>query len=359
MSQDIRAVALRQPEQSPGVQPATHQVEGECFELHRSRCRRAVCPKCCKAKRNHEGALAEIVLEGWKHPFLLTLTVDGSEFAGRERELFEHFQGKCPVAELMRSLARRGYCVKGQYFYATEFQKNGQIHFHVVCETTRNFIPHDVLEKRWNDFAPSWASPVESRARDKYGRLRNPLGNVQFEQLRSKAGTARYVAGYVAKGVDAPQWYRDLIDQGRKLQLFRFCNHLRKDAEEKLREREQRVKAMRQDGKKRASHRRLTLDEAIRLCGLAGVVVRRRELVFMGGRRVDWKYIGRVGDFSQACEELGVDPRVRRCVVKREELAGLVGTRATYDDDEERLEDELRARFEQWAGSGGMRRAQA
>ena len=85
----------------------------------------------------------------------------------------------------------------------------GHIHFHLIVDAKKGFIPFQVVHERWQLFAGGGAAPE--------GPGDPPMGYVQFEPIDNVDGIGAYVCKYLAKGSKGvPRWFKDYLDEGKK-----------------------------------------------------------------------------------------------------------------------------------------------
>lgn len=194
------------------------QWEERTDYLLRGRDCRCGCCASCSGKRGHRRAEAVAkVVESFGHWRFLTLTIDGSAFAGKQREIYEHLRESVAVGELMRSLRLRG--LTDRWFCCMEFQgETQQVHFHLIVETLTptGFLDARLVQKLWGRFRPEWAGELGKLPN---GDERPGVGFANIPTRRryapGKSAVVAYVTGYLgAAGKNpVPDWWLDSIDE--------------------------------------------------------------------------------------------------------------------------------------------------
>lgn len=271
-------------------------------------CRCGACPKCSGKRAHSEALLVAQVAQDGKAWSLVTLTVDGTAFAGKECELLDHLKEVRAVAELCRWLRKRGI-IGRKHYTAMEFQENGQVHFHIlmnalILKRGEPYIDAKVVQQKWGTFRPEWAGPIQ-----KYGSGKTPdalrpgLGHVDVRAVKETKEVIAYVTAYVGKpGKNpVPEWFLDYCGAERnavlKMPSKGFFEGVKPIKERKPRQRP--------GSKKRRHHCR----ERLKGCRTATDVLRRVDTIRNGElvAKPEFQYVGTISQelrYSTLCHIL-------------------------------------------------------
>ena len=161
-------------------------VVGSCGTtlLSVARCKHRLCPQCSAMRARDAAARMERAIQRMDSPRMLTLTIrsDGEDLAvllGRLRDAFRR---------LRQRRSWRDHVTAGIYAIECTYREHGggwHPHVHVVIDG--RFWAHAQIKAEWAACTTD-SSVVDIRA------------------IRSKRAAARYVAKYVAKGIESERW---------------------------------------------------------------------------------------------------------------------------------------------------------
>jgi len=168
-----------------------------------NRCKDWFCSHCAKIQgyRLRQALIQRI--QWWKHPMMLTCTLDHQIFPEGPDFAFKLVLKKRAIAEMMKFLEKYH---GGYWFCVLEWQCNGWPHWHILIDS--EFIPIKEVEKAWGRFVP----------RDRRHLVRSSIGTMGMCRYSSPPGgfkngchAARYVTKYLIKPPEHayPEWVLD------------------------------------------------------------------------------------------------------------------------------------------------------
>lgn len=280
------------------------------FYLCRVGCKRAICPRCGKQKASKDADKLEEVLKGWRHPMMLTFTLNPKAFPD-QREIFEWLKEKRYISNTIRFLYEAGYLESREYFAAMEFQMGEhrtdgsrgteQVHFHVVVRTKAGYVDFDRMSQIWNRGKPSFRRDYVPEP----GKKAPQIGFAQFEKPKSAHGIASYCAKYVAKSVEfIPAWYIEWLNEGHNATLVTKSRGLFAEFEPERKP----IEEVDESRKRGPYEERRTLEKAIEFCGTNAVLLEKRAT----GSGVKYRFVKTAGVwedqigkfFPEQCEHL-------------------------------------------------------
>ncbi|HQY89400.1 MAG TPA: hypothetical protein PK402_12180, partial [Tepidisphaeraceae bacterium] len=156
------------------------------IEIRSCGCKNWFCSRCCTSLGLNLRRKLLPIIERWKHPMMLTLTIDPQLFESPDAA-FRFVTDRSCIGRTMQHLRRAGVLNGVHWFAVIEWQANGWPHWHLLVDADR--IPFDVLTAAWNQ---NWSKSAERIALGRPG-----FGSVRFTRPRFK--DARHAASYATK----------------------------------------------------------------------------------------------------------------------------------------------------------------
>lgn len=195
---------------------STVRGSGHPDELHivGNRCRSWFCPRCAGVQGPRLRAKLIDVVEGWRSPMMLTLTVDPQFFDSPEAAL-KWVNEQRAIARVMKWLG--DFLCSPHWFCVVEWHQNGWPHWHVLCDSDR--IPIDKLRQAWGRFVPS---QLRHLIRKKIASL----GIVEFSNgggFKNGKHAALYASKYLTKYPEHgfPNWVMQVTYRVRRYSTSR------------------------------------------------------------------------------------------------------------------------------------------
>ncbi|MGC3967343.1 MAG: hypothetical protein QM775_08225 [Pirellulales bacterium] len=236
-----------------------------------------------------------------------TLTIDPTLFASPE-DAFEYVRKHRCVSEWVRTLRAKGYLTSGDYFCVVEWQKDTEMpHFHVLLNT--RFIDWEVALKRWGDFRPDGAGPVEGN--------RPGFGTVLFSEgnFENKLHAARYACAYLLKNPEHgyPAY---VLDMRREVKRYQTSKGFWKLGDEVACEQVEPVADVVDESEEVADETKTSIRERIAKCASETVVLRvEHDATSEAAGKARLSFVRKIGlPFADVMQRLGIDPEFRGAI---------------------------------------------
>jgi hypothetical protein len=182
------------------VSPPLEEDRG--YRVKSCACRSRFCPGCCGwLGRDLREKLIK-VLSTFQSVYMLTETVDPSNFPDDPESAFRYVTQRRCIARLVDRLYKLGHLHSRRYFVVVEWQGNGYPHWHILLDAS--FVPFSAITGVWDSFRPPWLGPAVGQ--------RPPMGSSRFTKtwegddagVRAGRYAAKYLTKHPADGY--PQW---------------------------------------------------------------------------------------------------------------------------------------------------------